>query len=217
MGKKQRDCAGCGAPVGIIGRDYCCLCHRKITEAEHLIARIDAPSQLNALKTPRAAFFQTAPKAQRDARNILLLIANSYYDALTQNNGELAPFADDCGRRENGMHTAGAGRPADAPPPPGGFGGTPTDCAGQLTSRAMSYINSIDLRRVWIADEILEVETAALFHAFHRHAGGNPAQQWNLQESRGLQPASAHILRVLRSFVLAFCRSPHKSLPVVCR
>ena len=33
MGKKQRDCAGCGAPVGIIGRQYCCLCWRKITEA----------------------------------------------------------------------------------------------------------------------------------------------------------------------------------------
>jgi integrase len=33
MGKKQRDCAGCGAPVGIIGREHCCLCWRKITEA----------------------------------------------------------------------------------------------------------------------------------------------------------------------------------------
>jgi len=33
MGKRQRDCAGCGAPVGIIGREQCCLCWRKITEA----------------------------------------------------------------------------------------------------------------------------------------------------------------------------------------
>jgi integrase len=33
MGKKQRDCAGCGAPAGIIGREHCCLCWRKITEA----------------------------------------------------------------------------------------------------------------------------------------------------------------------------------------
>jgi integrase len=33
MGKKQRDCAGCGAPVGIIGRKHCCLCWRKTTEA----------------------------------------------------------------------------------------------------------------------------------------------------------------------------------------
>ena len=127
--------------------------NRQITEAEHVIARIDAPSQLATLKTPRAAFAQTVPKVERNPRNILLLIGNSYYDALTQNDGELAPFADDCGRRENGMHTAGVGRPADAPPPPAGFGDIPTDCAGQLTSRAMSYINSIDLRRIWIADE----------------------------------------------------------------
>ena len=33
MGKKQRDCAGCGAPVGIIGREHCCRCEAKIREA----------------------------------------------------------------------------------------------------------------------------------------------------------------------------------------
>ena len=32
MGKRQRDCAGCGAPVGIIGREHCCRCWRKLTE-----------------------------------------------------------------------------------------------------------------------------------------------------------------------------------------
>ena len=32
--KRQRDCAGCGAAVGIIGRDYCCRCwHRQQAEA----------------------------------------------------------------------------------------------------------------------------------------------------------------------------------------
>jgi len=126
---------------------------RKITEAEHVIARIAAPSQLNALKTPRAAFMRDVPKADRNARGIMFVIANAYYDALVLGDGQLAPFADDCGRRENGMHTAGAGRPADAPPPPAGFGDTPTDCAGQLTARAMTYIGSIDMRRIWIADE----------------------------------------------------------------
>jgi len=126
---------------------------RKITEAEHVIARITAPSQLNALKTPRAAFMRDVPKADRNPRGILFVIANAYYDALVLGDGQLAPFADDCGRRENGMHTAGVGRPTDAPPPPAGFGDTPTDCAGQLTARAMTYIGSIDLRRIWIADE----------------------------------------------------------------
>ncbi|MBO8150679.1 site-specific integrase (plasmid) [Rhodococcus sp. ZPP] len=32
MGKRQRDCVDCGAPVGIIGRDRCCLCIRRIRE-----------------------------------------------------------------------------------------------------------------------------------------------------------------------------------------
>jgi len=32
MGKKQRDCAGCGAPVGFLGREYCCVCMRRIRE-----------------------------------------------------------------------------------------------------------------------------------------------------------------------------------------
>ena len=127
--------------------------NKQITEAEHVIARISAPSQLNALKTPRPAFMQTVPAASRHPRPIMFVIANAYYDALVLGDGELAPFADDCGRRENGMHTAGVGRPADAPPPPAGFGSTPTGCAEQLTARAMTYIGSIDLRRIWIADE----------------------------------------------------------------
>lgn len=33
MGKRQRDCAGCGAPVGIIGREHCCRCVRRQREA----------------------------------------------------------------------------------------------------------------------------------------------------------------------------------------
>jgi hypothetical protein len=127
--------------------------NRQITEAEHIIARISAPTQLNALKTPRPAFMQAVPQAQRNPRSIMFVIANAYYDALVLGDGELAPFADDCGRRENGMHTAGVGRPADAPPPPAGFDAMPRDCAGQLTARAMTYIGSIDLRRIWIADE----------------------------------------------------------------
>ena len=49
----------------------------------------------------------------------MLLIGNSYYDALMQSDGSASPFAADCGRRENGMHTAGVGGPARPTPPPG--------------------------------------------------------------------------------------------------
>ena len=33
MGKRQRDCTGCGAPVGYRDREHCCRCWRRITEA----------------------------------------------------------------------------------------------------------------------------------------------------------------------------------------
>jgi len=32
MGKRQRDCVGCGASVGIIGRQYCCRCTARIKD-----------------------------------------------------------------------------------------------------------------------------------------------------------------------------------------
>ena len=135
--------------------------NRLITEAEHVFARIDAPAQVAALQTPRPAFLRNVPAAERTPRSVMFLIANAYYDSLVLGDGELTPFADDCGRRENGMHTAGVGRPAPVGParaggpggPPGGGPALPTDCAGQLTARAMTYIGSIDLRRIWIADE----------------------------------------------------------------
>ena len=88
----------------------------------------------------------------------MLLIGNSYYDSIVQSDGDATPYADDCGRRENGMHTAGAGAPPPLPGaapraggPPGGF--KPQGCREQMFSRGLSYITSIDLRRVWIADE----------------------------------------------------------------
>lgn len=33
MGKRQRDCAECGGPVGIIGRDLCCRCTARAKDA----------------------------------------------------------------------------------------------------------------------------------------------------------------------------------------
>jgi hypothetical protein len=71
-------------------------------------------------------------------RQCLIDIADRYLASL---------FADDCERRENGMITAGgSGESA--------FGGPRQGCNAQLDTRALSYIDSIDLRRVWIADEV---------------------------------------------------------------
>lgn len=111
--------------------------NRQITEAEHLMATITGASLTN-LQTLRPGLLADVPAAERTPRQYMLLIGNSYYDAIVQSNGDVSPFADDCGRRENGMHTAGVGTQG---------------CREQLNSRSMSYITSIDLRRVWITDD----------------------------------------------------------------
>ena len=143
------------------------IVNRQITEAEHIMATIGANSIAN-LQTPRPALLATVPVAERTPRQYMLLIGNAYYDSIVQSDGDAVPYADDCGRRENGMHTAGAGAPdlgargaapragaAGAAPRGGGGGGfgTPSSCHDQMNTRGLSYITSIDLRRVWIADE----------------------------------------------------------------
>ena len=138
---------------------------RQIVEAEHLIwTNINATSLAN-LQTPRPGLLATVPPAERLPREVLLLYAHGYYDAIEQSDGKAVPFADDCVRREGGIHTAGP-RPATAgtapvTAPPAGQGPTSAQgsgmgsmtCAAQLDTRFMSYIESIVLRRVWIADE----------------------------------------------------------------
>jgi hypothetical protein len=139
--------------------------NHQITEAEHLIwTNLNAASLAN-LQTPRPGLLASVPPAERLPREVLLLYAHGYYDAIEQSDGKLVPFADDCVRREGGMHTAGPRAAATGAPPTtapqsgqgptsaqGSGMGTMT-CAGQLDTRFMSYIESINLRRVWIADE----------------------------------------------------------------
>jgi hypothetical protein len=163
--------------------------NRQITEAEHVFARIDAPAQVAALQTPRPAFLATVPPAERMPRSMMFLVANAYYDSLVLGDGDLTPFAYDCGRRENGMHPAGVGRPAPVGPPraggPGGPGGgpaLPTGCAEQLTARAMTYIGSIDLRRIWIADE----EKGLVFaYTMFRHPLNEPNKNYPVLNKDG--------------------------------
>ena len=131
----------------------------EITEVEHLVAAV-GPNVLPNLETPRASLVTELPKWDRIPREVMLVIAASYYDALLQSNGEATLFADNCERRENGMITAGGEGP--------GFDGRPRQsCFDQMNSRTFTYITSIDLQRVWIADEV----TGLVFSLSHfRHA-----------------------------------------------
>lgn len=131
--------------------------NKQITEAEHLKAANLRDTQLTNLKTPRPGLL--APAKERETRDYLLWAGSSYYNALVNSNGSMAPFADDCLRRENGMQTTG--NQATPQNPMGALG-----CAAQLDTRVMSYITSIDNRRVDIADP----ETGLVFGLSHfRH------------------------------------------------
>ena len=121
----------------------------KITEMEHLIAGNLGDRNLPNLQTPRAAFSTPLPSAERNTRDEMLKIGASYYDALDDNDGHKAPFADDCVRRENGMQTTGNPPPAQ----PGGIGSTGAlGCAAQLDTGTFQYIDKIENRRIAIAD-----------------------------------------------------------------
>ena len=81
------------------------LVNGKIAEAEHMIA-VPREQSLANLQKLRAAIPMDVPYEYRDSRGRLVHIAKSYYDALDNNNGYLAPFAPDCERHENGFRTA---------------------------------------------------------------------------------------------------------------
>jgi len=120
-----------------------------IVEAEHLYAEVNEP-QLANVQAPRPGLVSDVPAANRLGHDELIRIGASYYDALDDNDGMLMPFAADCERHENGMITAGS----NAGPGPNGPTPHPIarDCAGQLSSKAMTYITAIGNRRVFAAD-----------------------------------------------------------------
>jgi hypothetical protein len=124
----------------------------KITEAEHIISGVRDTSMAHLQKPRMQLVTPVTDDGYRDARGRLLHIAATYYDALDNNNGSLAPFADDCVRFENGMQTVRNPVPAD---PSQGFGlAGALGCAKQLDTNTFEYIDRIENRRVWIADEV---------------------------------------------------------------
>ncbi|MBN1833272.1 MAG: hypothetical protein JW896_14300, partial [Deltaproteobacteria bacterium] len=50
----------------------------------------------------RPALLERQPKLERIPRERMKETANSYYESILQGNGDVAPFADECQRRENG-------------------------------------------------------------------------------------------------------------------
>ena len=132
----------------------------RITEAEHVIAPQLFAHALANLERPRPALLKNLPEKERTSRAEMLRIADSYFDAIEQDNGDLCPLDDGCVRRENGMQTTlNPGGPsfpmenvdperADAMKRMGAM-----TCRDQLNTRIMQYITMIRPRRLQIVDQ----------------------------------------------------------------
>ena len=138
----------------------------KITEAEHIAVRGGFQATNPNLAKPRPGFLEDVAPAERMTRDQLVKIGLSYYDALTGEDGTLAPMAEECERHENGMVTAG-GKPAptDTPiPSPKAkidpeqqkmfeiMAKFPKTCTGQISTGTFAYITEIKPRRLVVAD-----------------------------------------------------------------
>jgi hypothetical protein len=160
---------------------------RKITEAEWYVARVGDPG-LNGptqpgqapgnLFNPEALIAnpppeRTVPAGSRAPRELLLAIANSYFDGLTTHDGTIIMAHPGCTRIENGTGMTGArggnagagGRGGAA----GARGGGANDCTSGLTNFSAQLVAA---RRYPVVDE--EAQAVLAFAVFIRRPG-NPS------------------------------------------
>lgn len=119
----------------------------KISQIEAIIARPpqDAPDTYDRIDPVAPIFLDRVPESSRLPRYRMIAIANTYFDAIEKNSGEMAPFADDCVRRENGVITAGDPRAQNIDHLK--FNLTALNCRQQLDTRVMQFISRVSPRR----------------------------------------------------------------------
>jgi hypothetical protein len=156
----------------------------KISEVEHHVLKSNEISIQN-LKKPRPGLVEDIAPEDKTPRDQMFDIGLSYYDALTGEDGTLAPFALECQRRENGGISVGGTKedfpepkeaPRDFAPPEGvdpemmklarALSVVPNTCEGQITAGVWGYISEIRNRRLLVIDEQkgLAVGFSNLYH-----------------------------------------------------
>ncbi len=143
----------------------------KIAEAEHHVVREDLEGAMPNLQKPRPGLVEDLAPGDRTPRDRMIDIGLSYYDALTGEDGTLAPFAKECERRENGATSVGGPKAEPKPdpdkpqfPPKGSvdpgmlalgraIAAAPKTCEGQISAGVWAYIAQIKNRRLLVVDE----------------------------------------------------------------
>ena len=115
----------------------------EITEIETIVARKDEASFASPedLKEPRPVYAEVLSESERSPRDMLIKIADSYFEGIEKNTGEIVPFHKDCNRFENGTQTTN--NPSTIA----------TGCKEQFDEKVYSYITKIRNRRYLMADE----------------------------------------------------------------
>jgi len=121
-----------------------------IVQAEHLYSPPIGEGNLAQVQVPRPGLLAEVPEGSRMDHDALIAIGASYYDALDDNDGTKAPFAEDCQRFENGLMAAGEGSGGGFDPDHPVANG----CEAQMSSNMFEYITTIDNRRVFAADPV---------------------------------------------------------------
>ena len=157
----------------------------QITEIEHVLARGIRPEAVKNLANPRPEFVTTLPQAGRLPRQQMVNIADSYFEAIEHADGKLAPFADDCVRRENGGQTTHNATPVPWPVPLGSkqaddamaYIGT-LSCSDQFDTHVMDFITRLWPRRHEIVDE--EIGLVFSFPMFQHRGGSGTIKIYNV-------------------------------------
>lgn len=175
----------------------------KIKEIDHLVIHNEDGSPLNPnMSEVRPALLQRQPKLERVPRGKMKEIANLYYEAIVQDNGDVAPFADECQRRENGGISANDQAQTPEEAAEDDFSTfRKMKCGEQLSTGVMSYITDITDRRVFAVDE-----DKGLVFAFSifRHSGepkvmeivGVPGVTERANEWGPFELPAAHVFKI---------------------
>jgi len=143
----------------------------RIAEVEQDVVRQNLLHTMDNLQQPRPGLVADVTPDERTPRAEMQDIGLAYYDALTGEDGTLAPFARECQRRENGSTSVGGQRPTPEPsatarqfPPPDNkepemakldraLAAAPNTCEAQISAGVWSYITEIKNRRLPVIDE----------------------------------------------------------------
>jgi hypothetical protein len=144
------------------------LVNGNITEIDHMVSPLKDPLPAGLLK-PRPGLIQKIQTSERVSREQMRKAANAYYDAIEQSDGKVAPFADECQRRENGGISANdqTQTPEEAKKDDFSVFRKMT-CCDQLSTGVMSYIKEISNRRILAEDEEMGLVFA---YSIFRHDG----------------------------------------------